>query len=278
VLNENRVTKSVAVWPKPSPGPTQKGRVDWCQSSPSRSTAHPGRRQDINRSRTVVFSARLLMSPLAAPNPFPFRAHNHAPLINRLKKPSVRVNERMRFITCFGGGAAVADDSDEAAASAARRGSQKRWSLASSFRGKLLSSVGKKSKKTRKPSPADEETRDSESDSISGLASTASSSVPSSAPLSLSPASSPRPLSVSSSSAVLRAFPPRSPKRKARRAAFPVTGAAAFVLCLLMVVLCGKIGATLLTSTALYLLPRLESPAKKTKAVGKGFFGRNCKQ
>jgi hypothetical protein len=36
------------------------------------------------------------------------------------------------------------------------------------------------------------------------------------------------------------------------------------VLCLLMVVLCGKIGATLITSTALYILPRrCSAPPRK---------------
>jgi hypothetical protein len=41
----------------------------------------------------------------------------------------------------------------------------------------------------------------------------------------------------------------------------PAAGAAAVVLCLLLVVLCGRVGATLLTPTALYLFP-LRWPAK----------------
>jgi hypothetical protein len=200
---------------------------------------------------------------------------------------SLRIDKRMRFITCFG---AVADDA-ETAAPARRSGIQKqRWNLASSFRRKLLSSGSKRGKKTKKPSQADEKARDSDAEySLYGGASTASSSAPSSPPLSSE--SSPRP-----SSSAPQALPPRTPKQEARRAAFPVTGVAAFVLCLLMVVLCGKVVATLLTSAALYLLPQRRSPvhrskprcglrieskeeaAKKIKVGRKGFFGRNRMQ
>ena len=41
------------------------------------------------------------------------------------------------------------------------------------------------------------------------------------------------------------------------------------VLCLLMVVFCGRVGATLLTSTALYLFPR-RWPARTTRKEKRG--------
>jgi hypothetical protein len=44
---------------------------------------------------------------------------------------------------------------------------------------------------------------------------------------------------------------------------------AAVVLCLLMVVFCGRVGATLLTSTALYLFPRWW-PARTTRKEKRG--------
>jgi hypothetical protein len=88
----------------------------------------------------------------------------------------------MRFITCFG---AVADDAGTAAR--ARSMIQKqRWNLASSFRRKLLSSGGKGSKKTKKPSShANEKASHSDAEyPLYGGASASSSPAPSSPPLS----------------------------------------------------------------------------------------------
>ncbi|XP_062188015.1 uncharacterized protein LOC133891312 [Phragmites australis] len=212
----------------------------------------------------------------------------------------------MRFM-CFGGVAAVVDDDvagSEAAVAARHRGHRRGRSL--SFRGKSLPGKGGK----RKPSPAsplaDAKKRGVDADDVHGAtgASTAS-SVASSSTLSSAASLSSSFSSSASSSSLSGVLPPPAPaKRQAMASTSPAAGAAAMVLCLLMVVLCGRVGATLLTSTALYLLPRrwpatvckqadddVESPVcdavsaseaeeetAKRKVVMEGFLVRNRKK
>ncbi|KAK3125334.1 hypothetical protein QOZ80_7BG0603490 [Eleusine coracana subsp. coracana] len=175
---------------------------------------------------------------------------------------------------CFGGTAAVVADDEAALALAAasrHHQRQRRSSLASSFRWKFLPGTGKNGDKSKNKNQKPSSPTKKKAYSVFGGASImTSSSVPSSAPLSsadstASSLSSSCPSSVSASSSVLRALPspPRStPKRQA------AAGAAAVVLCLLTVVLCGRVGSTLLTSAALYLLPlRRGHPAARRDVV-----------
>lgn len=172
----------------------------------------------------------------------------------------------MKLFMCFGGAAAVADDEAAAEAAARQRDHQKRG-RSLSFRARSFLS-GKKSsgKKKRGTMDADDFYR-------GVLGSSTASSVASSAPLSSaasldsgyssssSTSSSARSSTASSSSQSTsrELLPPVAARRRAAKkvsSSFPTAGVAAVVLCLLMVVFCGRIGATLLTSMALYLFPR----------------------
>ena len=185
----------------------------------------------------------------------------------------------MRLLVCFGGSAAVVDDDAaggiEAAVVAARRRRHQRGS----FRGKFLS--GSSKGKTKEPSsgpepspPAEEKEGAGDADAAWGLH-TASSSVPSSALLSSEAASlDSGPCSATSRSSASVSvsgvlFPPPAPKQEASKGSStsPAAGAVAVVLCLLMVVFCGRVGATVLTSTTLYLFPR-RWPARPTHKEG----------
>nr|CAB3458280.1 unnamed protein product [Digitaria exilis] len=148
--------------------------------------------------------------------------------------------------------------------------------------------------KAKKPSPAAEArkktgvdaddaygllTRASTAASLSALPSSAAAAsldsgfnIPSASSSRYSTASSSS-TSVSSSpsvSGVLSSPAPAATQRQAREGPTTTTaatcrasGAAAVVLCLLMVVFCGgRVGATVLTSTALYLFPRRWAPAR----------------
>ncbi|OEL33481.1 hypothetical protein BAE44_0005498 [Dichanthelium oligosanthes] len=116
---------------------------------------------------------------------------------------------------------------------------------------------------------ADAKERGADADDVHGFmicASAASSALLSSAASLDSDPSSASSLcsSVSSSASVSGVlFPPLAVKRQASKGStMSPAGVAAVVVCLLMVVFCGRVGATVLTSTALYLFPR--RPARST--------------
>ncbi|KAL6656736.1 hypothetical protein ACP70R_004516 [Stipagrostis hirtigluma subsp. patula] len=217
----------------------------------------------------------------------------------------------MKLFACFGGAAAVADD-DAAAAAAASQQSRRR----PSFRGKFFSKKKKKlpsgeAKRAAAPGSVHVDDHDcyvgrASSVASSGALSSAASldSAASSSP-SLSSRSSTASSMPSSSSAFLMGTLPPAASVTTRQAT-PAAGAVAMLLCLVMVVFCGRVGATLLTSTALYLFPRrwpaarwsktkaaceitelpecdaassseAEEDTAKRKAVTKGFFVRNRK-
>ncbi|KAG2637601.1 uncharacterized protein LOC120661640 [Panicum virgatum] len=171
----------------------------------------------------------------------------------------------MKLFMCFGGAAAVADD--EAAAAARRRDQRGRRSL--SFRGKFLPG----NKGSKKKSPRGESMKggmdadDVVYGGVLGLGPSTASSVASSAlqssaasldsGYSSSSSASSRSSTASSSASVSGVlFPPAVNRQQEKKGSSPAAGAAAVVLCLLMVVFFGRVGATLLTSAALYLFPR----------------------
>nr|CAB3454611.1 unnamed protein product [Digitaria exilis] len=197
----------------------------------------------------------------------------------------------MRLFVCFGGSATVVDDDDDdVAAAVVARHRRERSKRSLSFRGNFLL-PGSRKDKAKKPSPAAEArtktgvdaddadgllTRVSTAASLSALPSSAAAAsqdsgfnIPSASSSRYSTASSSS-TSVSSSpsvSGVLSSPAPAATQRQAREgpttAMCPASGAAAVVLCLLMVVFCGgRVGATVLTSTALYLFPRRWAPAR----------------
>nr|ACG46788.1 hypothetical protein [Zea mays] len=187
----------------------------------------------------------------------------------------------MKLFMCFGGAAAAVLIGDDEAAAPRHRGLRRgRRSL--SFRGKLKFLPGTHNKggcSEKKPSaapPLGQPTKrgaDADNDDgvygVSRASSVASSALLSSAsswPLDSSDTSSSssslsRSSSASSSPSVSGMLSPPSVKlrpnnKRPASSPSPAAGAAAVVLCLLMVVLFGRVGATLLMSTALYLFPR----------------------
>lgn len=180
----------------------------------------------------------------------------------------------MKLFMCFGGAAAVVDDdaADEAVVPARHRAQRRRLS----FRGKFLSGNGRK-KKPSSVLPSEAKKQGVDADDVYGVIGEGTASVASSAPLSSAESldsassSSSRSSTASSwsSSTFSEVLPPTAVKRQAKGSS-PAAGAAAVVLCLLMVVFCGRVGATLLTSTALYLFPR-RWPATVPKADDEEF-------
>uniref|UniRef100_A0A0E0ECZ3 Uncharacterized protein n=1 Tax=Oryza meridionalis TaxID=40149 RepID=A0A0E0ECZ3_9ORYZ len=99
--------------------------------------------------------------------------------------------------------------------------------------------------------------------------------------------------------------PPASRRAPERRGRTPAAGVAAVIVCLVMVMLCGRVGATALASAAFYLFPRRWRPVgaieaaesaaaspehdlpssateqettTKRRVVKEGFLVRNCKK
>nr|CAB3454612.1 unnamed protein product [Digitaria exilis] len=189
----------------------------------------------------------------------------------------------MKLFMCFGGAAAAVDDE---AAAVARHRNQRGRSRSSSFRGKFLS--GKKGSKNNKSPLHESKMRGMDADDFYGVfgPSTASSSSLSSAASldsgysSSSSSSSARSSTASSSRSVSgELFRPAAAKRRTSHnkqgSSSPAAGTAAVVLCLLMVVFCGRVGATLLMSMALYLFPR-RWPARTTPRGVDGVGSPEC--
>ncbi|XP_015694681.2 uncharacterized protein LOC107304557 [Oryza brachyantha] len=97
------------------------------------------------------------------------------------------------------------------------------------------------------------------------------------------------------------ALPPARRSEERRRTTTTAAGPAAVILCMVMVMLCGRVGATVLASAAFYLFPRLlpvsaneadsavaspesdlppatEQKTMKSRVVKEGFFVRNRKK
>ncbi|KAL5196768.1 hypothetical protein ABZP36_000280 [Zizania latifolia] len=171
----------------------------------------------------------------------------------------------MRFV-CFSGAAvAVADEEVAAAAGARHRSGRRRGSLSSSLRSRFLSSVGKGRKTSaagaKRASPDGRELVDDGCYDVAASASVQSSSAVSSS-LSLdsacSSSSSTTKTSCSGSlSSTALDHPPHAARRQERRMRSPAAaGPAAVLVCLVMVMLCGRFGATVLASLTFYLFPR----------------------
>ncbi|CAD6217673.1 unnamed protein product [Miscanthus lutarioriparius] len=194
----------------------------------------------------------------------------------------------MKPFMCFGGAAAAAAVIDDEAAEVASRHlqGQRRGRQSLSFRRKFL--PGYKGGNEKKPSAAQplaeskKRGMDADADVVYGVSrasSVASSALLSSASSldsdtsSASSASSRSSTALSSPSVSGVLYPPpvkrQADSNKMPASSSPAAGAAAVVLCLLMVVFCGRVGATLLTSTALYLFPR-RWPARTTRKEKRG--------
>ncbi|KAL5198921.1 hypothetical protein ABZP36_002433 [Zizania latifolia] len=181
----------------------------------------------------------------------------------------------MMFVCFSGAAAAVADEEVAAAAAAAaadgaRHRSGRRRGSMPSLRSRFMysASVGKGRRSSaagaKRASPDGRELVD---DGCYDGA-TSASSVPSSPALSSSPSldlacsyyyssSTSCSGSLSSSSFSEAALaPPHAARRQGRRTTSPTAGAAAVLVCLVMVMLCGRVGATVLASAAFYLFPR----------------------
>ncbi|KAF7008078.1 hypothetical protein CFC21_022937 [Triticum aestivum] len=212
----------------------------------------------------------------------------------------------MRF-ACFGGAAAVADEA--VAATTTHRTPRRRWRFFFGSKGEKSPSTGTK----RITSPGRRATDYVAYDMIAASAGK-SSSVPSSSALSTassldsasSSSSSSRSCSRSSSSSslCLEVVPTPAKKRPDEKRS-PAVGVAAVLVCLLMMMFCGRLVATLLTTAVLCFFPRTWPPARaraaeslllvasspehgtasrrqaetiKTKAVMDGFLARNRKK